>query len=481
MTEMEVRNTITKEKRAPRGGVGSKGDPVEIKRSILEATKDIHRANRDLGKIVQDKEELLRDLANLQSYTAPSGEHAPRSSHKMILEKSIRALQKKLGDISGFLPEFNLSDAQKKIQKIITEWKEEKKELRSAALAHMKAERALAKNPAEQRVLGDANRAEAAIYDTMQRMDTTVQEALLASEAMVPSPVTDEAVNIHTGGEEVKSEKSKVKSDGEREAPLAPDVAQEEGIHYTHEQALADEKVRDALRRVSADTIITSALLEAEQELGIITSETVAPETPSSPPAEAETKQHAEQQEEKNETLVPGSISLAEPELPAPEEHLLLEEGELEVPIVPKTLAPAERMTEPQAKEQEETKEVSADAPVLPAVNKVLRDHLNELFGAKGFLGLGAKEGIESPHWADSVVGFANKTIEDIRTARSFVPSQERQACGIENERETFKMRGYLDQANEQTGVAPMPMENVRAYLVRAIARATDRDYTTNE
>lgn len=488
---MKARTVLSKLKNNIRGGVGSKGDPMEIKRAIVEATKDIHRAERDLGKISQDREELASDLARLHSYTELSGEDAPRSSYKRMLEKSIHALQKKLQDVSGVMPDFNMSEAQKKIQKIISEWKEEKKELRSAAIAHMKAERVLAKKPTEQKALGAANRSEAIIYDTIQKMNTTAKEAALVSDETTPNPVTDEAVNIHTGEEEDDA----ARKEAEQVALIRERARKESEARAREDNTPREDKsVQESALRVSADEIITSALAEVEQELGISAESSLAPLTH----IETVPNQSVEQPIDIEAPVQDITPPFAEPELPAPEQHLLLEVGvpETEAVTMPEVFLPefpseapaipapaseviAEAPRPFRIEEQMAVEETPIEQPLPPAVDAMLRDHLNKLFGTKGILGFGAREGITSPHWADVAVGFAGKMIEEIRTARSFaIPQEDEPVFGVKNEQETTKMRGYLDHAMEETGVRPNKGETARAYLVRAITHAL---YKTDE
>jgi len=97
-------DNIQNEEKSVRGGTGNKGNPIEIKRAITEATKDLKRAGNDVEKITHDKEELLRDLADLRVH---ENEEVPSVIRKTI-EKSIRAVQKKLKEINGALPEVDL-------------------------------------------------------------------------------------------------------------------------------------------------------------------------------------------------------------------------------------------------------------------------------------------------------------------------------------------------------------------------------------
>lgn len=372
--------------------------------------------------------------------------------------------------MSGALPDLGLAGAQKKIHTIITEWKEGKNELRGAKTAHTLAERRLAKNPADHKALGNANRAEAIIYDANLKLDKVAQEAILVESNMTPNPVADESVNIHTG--EIENEKLKTKNEKMEETPIQNAVRKEEThytneqmltdekervripaerdpvrnewIHYTHEQALADEKTFEATHKIPAESIIAATLSELVQKV--------------SPPQEileerASRKHSIPETQEK--TMKPEEAEVHHAELPAPEAHLLLEDSE--------TLA------EEHKKIQKKTAPSYAD--------RVLGDHLNKLFGRKGFLGFGAKEGVASPHWSDEIAGFASKTAYEIlgTNAQELTDEEVSEGVGIENKQETAKMRDYIAQAIEQTGVAPLVNEKVEEYAKRAIATATNR------
>lgn len=466
----------TKEKKQDGREDENKIDPVEIKRAIFETTKDLKHVDKDIEKIEHDREELLADLAELRSYKKGQEEGVVSAANGKLIERSIRAIQKRIQKMSGAITNLSLSETQKKLHTIITEWKEGKKELRGARAAHVRAEQHLAKEPTSRKALGDANRAEATIYDTNLKLDKIAQEAILAESSMAPNPVSDESVDIHTGEEKVESEKLKVgseeKSEKIEETPVRG-IAQEEGIHYTHEQmladekeraqilaerdpvqnewihytheqALADEKVLETTHTIPAESIITDTLSELAQR------ETPALEIPEEPVARESVSEAREEARKPEETVAHPT------ELPAPEPHILLEDSE--------TLA-------------EEHKKI-AEKKVAPSyADTVLGDHLNKLFGRKGFLGFGAQEGIASPHWMDPNVGFASRTVDEIlgSPAQPSTDEEISEGVGIENKQETTKMKDYLSQAIEQTSVAPLANEKAAEYVKRAIATAAGK------
>lgn len=445
------------QKETPMVKTGGVANPAEVKRAILEATKDIKRAERDFDKLIADKEELLTDLADLRMHEKQAEEKTFPASVKKVIERSVRSLQKRLSILNGVLPEVNLSADQKKIQTIIAEWKEGKRNFRNTYGAHLRAERKLAENPADHRAIGDANRTEAEMYVNAQKMDALAKEAELVVNRMTPDPVADGSVNIHTGEEP----KSPVVSEEVKEQPQEPTPL-------------------------------------AEQEPQTLPVEEPKHEEPS--PSEKSEEQ--EQEQETFTNLLPPSV-----ELPAPSPHELLEEGEYhasqeeamsvpvpsvqpeevsEVPAQPEVPAVEYGETIPvptSVEERSETKKVSEEeeeavpseeekSPSRAYAEKMLHSHLDTIFGVKGFLGFGGVSGKDSPHWSDTMRGFSRKVIEDVRTAS---PAESAERIGIENADEVAKMRAYIEKAEEETGVSPLPYESVSSYIIRALSAAHER------
>lgn len=468
--DMVTEKIIKKDGNVHNEGKG-KIDPVEIKRAIFETAKDLKHADKDIEKMEHDREELLADLAELRSYDKGEKEGGVSGANGKLIERSIRAIQKRIQKMSGALPDLGLAGTQKKIHAIITEWKEGKNDLRAAKIARTHAEHRLAKNPTDSKALGNANRAEAIIYDANLKLDKIAQEAILAESNMTPNPVADESVNIHTG--ETENEKLKTKDEKMEETPIQNavrekeihytreqvladqrerasilaehDPVHDEWIHYTHEQALADGKILEATHTIPAENIIVSTLSELVQK-----------EIPPQEMYEDHIPREHPVTEIQEKIIKPEEAEAHRAELPAPETHLLLEDSE----------AFAEDYKETEKKK----------TPLSPPsyADRILGDHLNKLFGRKGFLGFGAKEGVVSPHWMDPVVGFALKTVDEVReaSAQTFTDEEVFIGAGIENKQETAKMRDYIAQAIEQTGVAPLVNEKVEEYMKRAIATA---------
>lgn len=462
-----MEENISNEEKNVRGGTGSKGNPIEIKRAITEATKDLKRAGHDVEKITRDKEELLHDLAELRVHES---EDVP-SLIKKAIEKSIRAVQKKLKEINDTLPDVDLSADQKKIHNIITEWKENKKVLNNARRALARGEHKLATEPTNQRAMGDVNRAEAVIYDTDQKLNKLAQEAILIEENNTKDPLRDEAINIHTGTEQNDTQEQKqAEIVPPEDAPLPPPPTPEsvissaqqedEGILYTHEQTLADQKEWEQKHKSSIEKIITSALEE-------VTHSDIEPK-----------------EETLQENIVIQTPEVPTIELPTPEPPLLLDDGD-DTPQENTTSEKKEEQIVPVSIEEspqkvtsvvtEVTEQQSTPPSLIPSehlspyVEKVLNDHLDKLFGNKGFLGFGSTKGRDSRHWKDSAYGFSTKTIDEIRSPHSTSEPLPKELWGVLNEQERTKMHEYILQATNQTGVTPNPEEKVIDYIKRVL------------
>lgn len=77
-------------------------------------------------------------------------------------------------------------------------------------------------------------------------------------------------------------------------------------------------------------------------------------------------------------------------------------------------------------------------------VNKIMNDDINKLFGSKGFLGFGAKNGLESAEWLKA---------KDLPATK---------ASGA--------LKNYLENLKAQTSAVPQANETTESYIKRAIA-----------
>jgi hypothetical protein len=76
---------------------------------------------------------------------------------------------------------------------------------------------------------------------------------------------------------------------------------------------------------------------------------------------------------------------------------------------------------------------------------------------------------MDSIHWKDVEVGFANQPVEKVLAAHpSAFPADGGARFGIEDYSATQKMQAGLEQVQKETGVSARPAENVEDYLKRA-------------
>lgn len=487
-------------KRSPRGGLGNKGNPLAIKYSITEAVKDIQRTNHDLEKIQRDKDELLADLADLRIREKEAGEDNLSENARDLIKRNILSVQRKLNELNGILPEVSLSDDQKKIQKIINEWNEAKKERRGALAVQTKAETMLAKDASNMRAMGQANRASAAIYENTQKMEKAFHEAQIIKENSMRDPTLDESINIHTGegGEPKESpatqntvsapwqevpfnshSQQRVDKDKGNEqkhsktTTIAHDPVHDEGISYTHKQSLADHEKYRATHQPTQKVSLSAQSADVPKEVSKqnLSDNTRQKEMETSyPKATKNLLQQMSRALIKSKATL-GTIQKRKEEVPV----FALKPGDGHLLLNDKEHIPQSRI----ASLKKAFYGLFAVSPEKPRAQKgetssfiddTIPRHLDILFGKRGFLGFGARAGIDSPHWEDPSDGFVKKMIEDIFAAHPNVSQKNTPASfGVKNYEATTKMKKYLSQAFEQTKINPNPKEMVLDYLVRAI------------
>ncbi len=485
--------------RSPRGGLGNKGSPFAIKYSITEAVKDIQRTNHDLEKIQRDKDELIADLADLRIREKEAEENNLSKNARDLIKKNVLNIQRKLNELNGILPEVNLPADQKKIQNIINEWNEAKKEKKSALAAQTKAEAMLAKDPSNMKAMGQANRASATIYENTQKMERAFNEARIVKEKSMRDPALDESVNIHTGEEEElkgrlatqntvsapsqrvpfnspppRADKDKENEQKHNKTAIERDPARDEGISYTHKQSLADHEKYRAAGEPTQNAPLSTENAEVSKEATKQNLNDNAHQKEKDVSYAEATKNLLQQM---NRALIKNKVALEtiqkrKEEMPVfvlkpADNHLLLNN---------KDHIPQSRITSLKKALRDSfavslEKQPAKKEKVSSLIEDTLSRHLNIVFGEKGFLGFGARAGTDSPHWKDPSDGFAKKTPADIFAAHPNVSQKNALApFGIKNYEATTKMKKYLSQAFEQTKINPNPKETVRDYLMRAIA-----------
>lgn len=123
---------------------------------------------------------------------------------------------------------------------------------------------------------------------------------------------------------------------------------------------------------------------------------------------------------------------------------------------------------------------VPTDPAIVAAAEDITKNYVNEQFGTKGFLGFGAQDGMDSIHWKDSEVGFANQPVDKVLAAHpSAFPAGGGQHFGIEDYSATQKMQAGLLDVQKETGVNPRPSETVADYLKRSAITALSEQAAT--
>lgn len=110
---------------------------------------------------------------------------------------------------------------------------------------------------------------------------------------------------------------------------------------------------------------------------------------------------------------------------------------------------------------------LSTDPEVLAIAGELYHNHVNDVFGSKGFFGFGATDGLKSPNWADASLGFANKTVEEIMNTKPVVLPGDGALIGIEDRASTEKMQAYFNRVIIETGIQPEQGETAEKFLKR--------------
>ena len=116
---------------------------------------------------------------------------------------------------------------------------------------------------------------------------------------------------------------------------------------------------------------------------------------------------------------------------------------------------------------------VPTDPVVIEQTNNYIHGYINDLFGSKGFLGIGAKDGMDSIDWKDPKVGFKNIPAVDVMgTKPNAFPNDGVRRFGIMDYGATERMANFLKAVINETGVKPTVHETTENYLQRAGAIA---------
>lgn len=178
-----------------RGGRGSIGDPAEISAALKEAHKIEDHAEHLIAKLKNDKEGLLFIIADLkikEKQVIESG----RKGEAEALRIKIAKEQKEIDKINGALPERNISEDQKYVQQIITEWHDGKRDWTKELAQFAKAEKKLETKPEDGHVQGFANRARTEKVATEELLNKVGNEAEQLTENSKSHPAENESVSL---------------------------------------------------------------------------------------------------------------------------------------------------------------------------------------------------------------------------------------------------------------------------------------------
>lgn len=178
-----------------RSGNGRYADPVEISQALKGLHKDEIIAEKHIAGLHASKDRLLFDLDDLRIKERQAEEHGYSSFTKNHIKKAITETQKELERVNGTLPAVNASADQRKIQRIITEWNEGKRDWRKELAQFKKAEGELKKHPEDRRVQGEANRARAEMKATSEKLEAVAHEAERIVNANTPNSALDEGIS----------------------------------------------------------------------------------------------------------------------------------------------------------------------------------------------------------------------------------------------------------------------------------------------
>lgn len=434
----------------------------ELTRAVHNIQSAQDRLDHDIAHLNDDKARLVEQISSLELQLKSARESGLSKATVKRLESLLVEAQDKLKMLSGIIPERSLSRDRETMEEILKKWRAYDHERSQQAIAENKFN----KNPEDKRAEGDINRSRAAAYTLNQEIETLVK---LGEERIIEA---------------------------------TPNPILEESISYSHEQAIADEKLRAQAKGTQA----TPSLAEEEQKEPvptIVVSEVLDIEpvlkekiplvpTPEFKPDLDESLSYTHGQALGDEKLRAQKKDTQVLPLPTAE---TLEKLVEEVPAI-LVESPSEITAAP--KEQPAVKKVTIKKPPEPVIftkaanettaalppetlpdntqiityaDNQIRKHIDFLFGKKGFLGFGSKSGMDSPHWKDSLLGFAEKTVAEIMGAHpKKSDSPNAKLVGVENFVATQKILDYLMVVLSKTAVHPENGERVKDYLKRAAA-----------
>lgn len=200
-TDSGVVPNVAKNTGIKRGGRGSKGEPSEIKESITKAQEDVVRIDLTLSKLKNEKEGLLRTIADFRIKERQLVEKG-LTTDVADIRKAITKAQNEVDKINGVVPESVALDDHRKIQSIVSEYYAERQKAKDAAEKIKQAEKKLEVSPSDGRAMGDAIRGETEKVEAEELLAEAERQAELILKNSMPNPVRDESVH-HTNEETI--------------------------------------------------------------------------------------------------------------------------------------------------------------------------------------------------------------------------------------------------------------------------------------
>lgn len=327
-----VKNTGTK-----RGGRGSKGEPSEIKDSITKAQEDVVRIDLTLSKLKNEKEGLLRTIADFRIKERQLVEKG-LTTDVADIRKAITKAQNEVDKINGVVPESVALDDHRKIQSIVSEYYAERQKAKDATEKIKLAEKKLETTPDDGKTIGEAIRGETEKVEAEGLLADAERQAELILKNSMPNPVRDEGVH-HTNEETINEKKYLNKRHTESVAPRDFDHKKESEVAVPEDVEEAAKISELQTTAVSNDANVLDEAVKIVPEIAPLQSAyNVAMDRLSK---EAETKENIEP-----EKINVGNIGGAEVETEHVDDSLL--------PII---MEPMPLVTTVTAKEQEASKE----------------------------------------------------------------------------------------------------------------------------
>ncbi len=115
---------------------------------------------------------------------------------------------------------------------------------------------------------------------------------------------------------------------------------------------------------------------------------------------------------------------------------------------------------------------VVPSSQILEQAGTQVHNHINSLFGTKGFFGFGAVDGMDTPNWKDATHGFANKTVTEIVQIKPENMQSVAGSIGMDNKDAVTAIRKYIDETFIASRVQPLEGETLANYFKRATAMA---------